>query len=97
MVEAPVERRGDCAERRYSGGRARPHYFPLEAVDPAVLKPSTTTSGCPWKGTAQYYTLVVDGAASAARTGLPLFPWSRACRVACPEPRSLATSRLCAL
>ena len=38
------------------------HYFPLEAVDPAVLKPSATTSGCPWKGTAQYYTLVVDGA-----------------------------------
>ena len=37
------------------------HYFPLEAVDAAVLKPSATTSVCPWKGTAQYYSLVVDG------------------------------------
>lgn len=39
----------------------RNHYFPLESVDPAVLKPSATTSGCPWKGTASYYSLVVDG------------------------------------
>ena len=38
------------------------HYFPLEAVDAAVLKPSATTSFCPWKGTAHYYSLVVDGA-----------------------------------
>lgn len=37
------------------------HYFPRDAVDPAVLKPSTTTSVCPWKGTASYYSLVVDG------------------------------------
>lgn len=38
------------------------HYFPAEAVDPAVLRPSDTTSICPWKGTAHYYSLVVDGA-----------------------------------
>ena len=38
------------------------YYFPLESVDAAVLKPSATTSVCPWKGTAQYYSLVVDGA-----------------------------------
>ena len=37
------------------------HYFPRDAVDPAVLKASTTTSICPWKGTASYYSLVVDG------------------------------------
>ncbi len=37
-------------------------YFPRSAVDPALLKPSDTTSLCPWKGTAHYYTLVVDGA-----------------------------------
>ncbi len=37
-------------------------YFPLAAVDAAVLQDSTTTSVCPWKGTAHYYTLVVDGA-----------------------------------
>lgn len=38
------------------------HYFPIEAVDAEVLKPSDTTSFCPWKGTAEYYSLVVDGA-----------------------------------
>lgn len=38
------------------------HYFPADSVDPAVLKPSDTTSVCPWKGTAQYYSLSVDGA-----------------------------------
>jgi uncharacterized protein (DUF427 family) len=38
------------------------HYFPLASVDPAVLKPSATTSVCPWKGTAHYYTLLADGA-----------------------------------
>ena len=37
------------------------HYFPRDGVDPAVLKASTTTSICPWKGTASYYSLVVDG------------------------------------
>jgi uncharacterized protein (DUF427 family) len=38
------------------------HYFPLASVDPAVLRPSATTSRCPWKGTANYYSLEVDGA-----------------------------------
>jgi uncharacterized protein (DUF427 family) len=36
-------------------------YFPPAAVDPAFLRPSETTSICPWKGTANYYTLSVDG------------------------------------
>jgi uncharacterized protein (DUF427 family) len=38
------------------------HYFPLSSIDPAMLKPSKTTSVCPWKGTANYYTLVAGGA-----------------------------------
>jgi uncharacterized protein (DUF427 family) len=37
------------------------HYFPADAVDASVLRPSETTSKCPWKGTAHYYSLVVDG------------------------------------
>ncbi|WP_293875993.1 MULTISPECIES: DUF427 domain-containing protein [unclassified Sphingomonas] len=37
-------------------------YFPLAAVDAAVLRDSATTSVCPWKGTAHYYTLAVDDA-----------------------------------
>jgi uncharacterized protein (DUF427 family) len=37
------------------------HYFPPEAVERSVLVDSETTSVCPWKGTARYYTLMVDG------------------------------------
>ena len=37
------------------------HYFPASAVNPAFLKPSDTTTVCPWKGTAHYHTLSVDG------------------------------------
>lgn len=37
------------------------HYFPLESVDPDVLSPNARTSVCPWKGTASYYDIVVDG------------------------------------
>lgn len=36
------------------------HYFPRESVK-AELKPSKTTSVCPWKGTAEYYTVVAGG------------------------------------
>lgn len=38
------------------------HYFPAESVNQALLRPSATTSVCPWKGTAHYYSLSVDGA-----------------------------------
>ena len=41
------------------------HYFPRESVDPALVAPSPKTSVCPWKGTAQYLTLTVDGAENA--------------------------------
>lgn len=37
------------------------HYFPRAAVDAAFLCPSDTTTICPWKGTAHYYSLDVDG------------------------------------
>ena len=38
------------------------HYFPLDSVNDACLRPSDTTTFCPWKGTANYYTLNVEGA-----------------------------------
>ena len=38
------------------------HYFPRDSVDAAVLTDSATTSVCPWKGTAHYHSLTVDGA-----------------------------------
>ena len=37
------------------------HYFPEQSVVDGVLRPSDTTSVCPWKGTASYYSLEVDG------------------------------------
>ena len=37
------------------------HYFPLTSVDRSLLIDSTTTSVCPWKGTASYFTLEVNG------------------------------------
>ncbi len=36
------------------------HYFPRESVT-ATLVPSPTTSVCPWKGTASYVSVEVDG------------------------------------
>ncbi len=38
------------------------HYFAANSIDPAILTPSTTTSVCGWKGTANYYNVVVGGA-----------------------------------
>ena len=37
------------------------HYFPREAVDEQLLRPSSTQTVCPWKGTASYFSLEVDG------------------------------------
>jgi len=36
-------------------------YFPIEAINQAYFKPSATHSSCPWKGTASYYSLEVNG------------------------------------
>jgi len=36
-------------------------YFPIASVNADYLKESATHSGCPWKGTASYYSLSVDG------------------------------------
>jgi uncharacterized protein (DUF427 family) len=37
------------------------HYFPIDSVNTALLKPSNTHSTCPWKGEASYYTIEIDG------------------------------------
>jgi uncharacterized protein (DUF427 family) len=36
-------------------------YFPPESVGEKFLKPSDHTTICPWKGTAHYYHVEVDG------------------------------------
>ena len=36
-------------------------YFPPETIKREFFKPSDTHTFCPWKGTASYYTVDVDG------------------------------------
>jgi uncharacterized protein (DUF427 family) len=40
-------------------------YFPRESVNDKYLRESETNSVCPWKGTASYYSLVVNGQQNA--------------------------------
>ena len=37
------------------------HYFPHESINKKFFKPSETHTVCPWKGTASYYSLSVNG------------------------------------
>ncbi|MCA1695244.1 MAG: DUF427 domain-containing protein [Actinobacteria bacterium] len=37
------------------------HYFPPESLHREHLRDSPTRSVCPWKGSAHYYDIVVDG------------------------------------
>lgn len=37
------------------------HYFPIDSVRSEFLQSRTTTTTCPWKGRASYYSLVVAG------------------------------------
>lgn len=38
------------------------HYFPRDSVNKDFLRPSDRTTFCSWKGTANYFTLNVNGA-----------------------------------
>jgi uncharacterized protein (DUF427 family) len=40
-------------------------YFPAEALNRELVRESSHTTVCGWKGTAHYYDLVVDGAVNA--------------------------------
>ena len=37
------------------------HYFPVDSLAREFFVESETVSTCPWKGTAHYYSLAVDG------------------------------------
>jgi len=37
------------------------HYFPEESINKQFFKNSKTKTTCPWKGTAHYFTLDVNG------------------------------------
>ena len=38
------------------------HYFPKDSVRAELLRPSERQTFCPWKGTASYYSIEIDGA-----------------------------------
>jgi uncharacterized protein (DUF427 family) len=42
------------------------HYFPPGSVDRSLLQDSQRTTSCPWKGTASYHDVVVDGEVNPA-------------------------------
>ncbi len=37
------------------------HYFPMESLDSSVVTETDLHTGCPWKGTASYFSIEVDG------------------------------------
>ncbi len=37
------------------------HYFPASSLKMDLFVPSSTTTHCPWKGEASYYSIVVNG------------------------------------
>ena len=41
------------------------HYFPINSIKSDYFKKNNSTSVCGWKGTAEYYDLVVDGKTNA--------------------------------
>lgn len=41
------------------------HYFPPQSIREEYFKDSSTHTVCPWKGTASYYNLEVDGQVNA--------------------------------
>ncbi|GAA1457960.1 DUF427 domain-containing protein [Nocardiopsis exhalans] len=61
-VGARVVARSSAALTLREASYPEVQYVPLADVDPAVLRPSPTTTHCPYKGNATYYTLEVgDG------------------------------------
>ena len=41
------------------------YYFPKDAIKSEYFKDSSTHTVCPWKGTASYYSIEVDGQTNA--------------------------------
>ena len=42
------------------------HYFPASAIKSEYFQKNSRTSACPWKGTANYYDVVVNGKTARA-------------------------------
>ncbi|MDE2112662.1 MAG: DUF427 domain-containing protein [Alphaproteobacteria bacterium] len=57
------------------------HYFPPHTVNMSFLHQSATTTECAWKGTAHYYTVVVNGKANSDAAWYYPNPKSAASRI----------------
>lgn len=57
-------------------------YFPPSSLHQQFFKPSATTTVCPWKGTASYYDVVVDGKVNKDAAWLYPEPKSAAAEIA---------------
>lgn len=58
------------------------HYFPPSALNEEYFAPSTLESRCPWKGTAGYYDVTVDGATNSGAAWFYADPKPRAEEIA---------------
>ena len=56
-------------------------YFPPESIKKEFFKPSNQTSVCPWKGTASYYNIEVDGRVNEAAAWYYPTPSDAAARI----------------
>lgn len=57
-------------------------YFPPDSLNREYFKPSDTKTMCPWKGTASYYTVEVDGQVNPDAAWTYLEPKSAASNIA---------------
>lgn len=57
-------------------------YFPRDALHDQFLQPSNTTTQCGWKGTANYFDVVVDGERNADAAWVYRTPFEAAKEIA---------------
>jgi uncharacterized protein (DUF427 family) len=57
-------------------------YFPMSAVNQHYLQPSATETYCGWKGTANYFSLLVDGATNLDAAWIYRQPFEAASQIA---------------
>lgn len=57
-------------------------YFPPESLDRRYFTDSSTTTFCPWKGTASYYNVDVDGKVNKDAAWVYLTPKTGAVEIA---------------
>lgn len=58
------------------------HYFPASSVHRQYFTASDSTTSCPWKGTANYYTITVNGKTNKNAAWYYPQPKSAACEIA---------------